>query len=202
MKNLFISIFIMLLVTQIVYANDLSNIPIDEGTCKYRVIRGGSWFNKPDGVRCSARHGIAGDVEFYDTGLRLVLIAQEQSASENIKKENSIAGTQQQKTTVEQSGICKGLDLSITADIRNCLGMKYKVADKELNRVYKQLMSRLDEPRKLSLKKEQIAWIMEKESKCQKAGKESEGGSLEAVMIEDCLVQMTEQRVIYLKRIH
>jgi uncharacterized protein YecT (DUF1311 family) len=60
-------------------------------------------------------------------------------------------------------------------------------------------MSRLDASRKAALKKEQVAWIKEKESKCAKAGKEAEGGSLEAVMIKDCFVQETEQRLTYLK---
>jgi uncharacterized protein YecT (DUF1311 family) len=60
-------------------------------------------------------------------------------------------------------------------------------------------MASLDESRKAALKKEQVAWVKEKESKCPKAGKEVEGGTLETVMINDCYVQMTEKRVEYLK---
>jgi uncharacterized protein YecT (DUF1311 family) len=106
---------------------------------------------------------------------------------------------QNQSSSVEQSGICKGLDLSITSEQIECLDRKYTTADKELNNIYKQTMSRLDASRKAALKKEQVAWIKEKESKCAKAGKEAEGGSLEAVMIKDCFVQETEQRLTYLK---
>jgi uncharacterized protein YecT (DUF1311 family) len=104
-----------------------------------------------------------------------------------------------QSSSIEQSGICKGLDLSITAENIECLNRKYAAADKELNDVYKQTMSRLEQSRKSVLKKEQIAWVKEKELKCPNAGKEVEGGTLEAVMIHDCFVRMTEQRVAYLK---
>lgn len=98
----------------------------------------------------------------------------------------------------EQSGICAGLDLTITAEQLECLERKYTAADKELNLLYKQKMASLDDARKASFKKEQIAWIKEKESKCAQAGKEVAGGSYEPVMIKDCLVQMTESRVAYL----
>ncbi len=108
------------------------------------------------------------------------------------------AEQQKQSSSVEQSGICKGLDLSVTSEQIECLERKYTAADKELNNIYKQTMSRLDDSRKSALKKEQVAWIKEKESKCSQAGKEMEGGSLETVMIKDCFVQMTEQRVTYL----
>lgn len=123
------------------------------------------------------------------------------SDSNNANNDNIRPEILPQNTTVEQSGLCKGLDLSITADIRNCLNRQYKIADRLLNNIYKQLMTRLGEPRKSSLKKEQIAWIKEKEKTCKNAGKESEGGTLEPVMIADCEVEMTQQRVIYLKSI-
>jgi len=106
-----------------------------------------------------------------------------------------------QSSSVEQSGLCRGLDLSITAEQIECLERKYSVADKELNDIYKQTMSKLDTTRRAALKKEQIAWIKEKETKCAQAGKEMEGGTLETVMIKDCFVQMTEQRVTYLRNI-
>ncbi len=106
---------------------------------------------------------------------------------------------QSQSSSVEQSGICKRLDLSITAEQIECLNRKYAAVDKELNNIYKQTMSRLEESRKSALKKEQVAWIKGKESKCAQAGKEMEGGTLETVMIKDCFVQITEQRVTYLK---
>lgn len=106
---------------------------------------------------------------------------------------------EEQTSSAEKDGMCKGLDLTVTLDINECSNRKYAAADKELNNIYKQKMASLDESRKAALKKEQVAWVKEKESKCPKAGKEVEGGTLETVMINDCYVQMTEKRVEYLK---
>lgn len=102
---------------------------------------------------------------------------------------------------VEKTGICEGLDISITSENLECLDRKYNVADEELNKVYKQLMSTLEDSKKSSLKKEQMSWIKEKESKCETAGKEVEGGSLEPVLIKGCFLQMTEKRLEYLKKV-
>lgn len=107
---------------------------------------------------------------------------------------------EQEESTVEKTGVCQGLDLSVTADQLECLDRKYQVADKDLNNTYKQVMARIGESRKESLKKEQISWIKEKTSKCDKAGKEAEGGSLQPVIIKDCELHMTEQRIEYLKK--
>ena len=127
--------------------------------------------------------------------------AQPQTQPSNEQPQQSAKPEKNNDTAVEQSGICKGLDLSITAEQLECLDRKYSAADKELNILYKQKMAGLDESKKSALKKEQIAWIKEKESKCAQAGKEMEGGTLETVMIKDCTVQMTEQRVAFLKSI-
>ena len=112
-----------------------------------------------------------------------------------------VAQTQpaEQANAVEQSGPCKGLDLAITAEQLECLDKKFTIADGQLNDAYKQLMATRDEATKATLKKEQIAWIKDKERTCAQAGKEVEGGSMEAVLISDCKVQMTEKRVAYLK---
>ncbi len=98
-----------------------------------------------------------------------------------------------------EDSICSDLDLSVNSDILDCLGRKYARADKELNRLYKELMARLDEKGKSALKKEQLAWIKKKESECAKAGVEFAGGTHERICIADCLVQRTEERVRYLE---
>jgi len=102
-------------------------------------------------------------------------------------------------TAVETTGVCKGLDLAVTPDQLDCLGKKFENADKQLNDTYKSLMSRLDASEKVALKKEQIAWIKEKETKCVQAGKDFEGGTMEEVAVADCRVQMTDKRLAELK---
>jgi uncharacterized protein YecT (DUF1311 family) len=105
----------------------------------------------------------------------------------------------EQESVVEQTGVCKDLDLAVTADQIECLNRKFTSADKQLNETYKQLMATLDDSRKSALKKEQVAWIKEKVSKCNQAGKEFEGGTMETVLVSDCEVEMTEKRIAYLK---
>lgn len=97
--------------------------------------------------------------------------------------------------------MCTGLDLSITSNQLDCLDRKFKKADDELNARWKVLMASLPADKKSSLKNEQVAWIKEKEDKCAKAGSEFSGGTLETVMIADCNVQMTEERLRYLNNI-
>lgn len=100
--------------------------------------------------------------------------------------------------TVERSGLCKGLDLAITAQQYECFDRKFKVADDALNGRYKDLMAKLDDTQKAALRNSQRAWIKEKETKCEKAGDEFKGGTMEGILIADCKVQMTEQRVVFL----
>jgi uncharacterized protein YecT (DUF1311 family) len=99
----------------------------------------------------------------------------------------------------EKTGPCKGLDLAITADLRDCLARQFKAADESLNSTYKNLMAKIDDEQKRRLRESQRAWIKQKESKCAKAGEEMKGGTMEPIMIADCHLQMTEQRVSYLK---
>ncbi len=101
--------------------------------------------------------------------------------------------------STEKSGICKGLDLAVTADQLTCNGLRFDAADKELNSTYKHLMASLNTERKAELKSEQIVWIKKKEKECPEAGKEVRGGSLEGVLISDCHAAMTEDRLKYLQ---
>ncbi|MGY8524038.1 lysozyme inhibitor LprI family protein [Paracidovorax citrulli] len=103
--------------------------------------------------------------------------------------------TSQMSPTAETEGICKGLDLAVTLDMRVCLDRRFKLADGKLNERYQELMASIGETRKAQLKREQIRWIREKEAKCPRAGTEFAGGTLEPVVIADCYVTMTEKRL-------
>lgn len=105
----------------------------------------------------------------------------------------------QQSDAIEQTGICKGLDLSVTPEQIECAQREFENFDKQLNDTYKQLMATLDPSRKAILKKEQIAWIKEKELKCNEQESEFEGGQMGRVLGMNCIVHMTEQRLAYLK---
>src|ERR1051325_10300422 len=59
---------------------------------------------------------------------------------------------------------CKG---DTTYEMKQCSGTKYKQADAELNKVYQQLLSKLDdEGHKASLKAAQLAWLKYRDTNC------------------------------------
>lgn len=130
-----------------------------------------------------------------------VAIAEQSQPSAESKSEAppSAVDAESQTETVEQEGICNGIDTDTMIGLRECLDKKYTSTDKDLNDVYKQIMAGLDAGRKATLKTEQIAWIKEKEAKCEEAAKEFEGGAQESVSKLDCFVSMTEKRLSYLK---
>lgn len=102
--------------------------------------------------------------------------------------------------TVETEGVCKGLDLAVTVDQSECIGRKFAIADKQLNEDYKRVMASLTPERQAELKASQRAWIQEKDQRCEEAGKEAEGGTLQPILIGDCTVRMTEERIAFLAR--
>ncbi|MBM4174456.1 MAG: DUF1311 domain-containing protein [Ignavibacteria bacterium] len=98
-------------------------------------------------------------------------------------------------------GMCMGIacmtvtlhaqtQLEINADAYDA----YMKADKELNLVYKQVMSALNEQEKASLKSAQKKWISRKESTCKKEANEYEGGSMAPMILNNCLEEKTIQR--------
>lgn len=117
------------------------------------------------------------------------------------KAEEVVAVNEESEAPIAEKSedVCSGIDQSNSFGMSECGSKKYEIADGELNRVYKQLMSSLGQDKKVAIKKEQIQWIKEKESKCSEAGKEFEGGTMEPIMIQDCQVKMTEERLAYLK---
>ena len=68
----------------------------------------------------------------------------------------------------------------------------YVKADKELNAVYKLLMSKLNEQENADVKSVQKKWISRKESSCKKM---SDGnGSMSPMILYNCLEEKTLQR--------
>lgn len=106
----------------------------------------------------------------------------------------------QHDNTPEQTGLCNGLDMSVTQDQLECADREFKSADKQLNGRYKRLMASLDSSQKAALKKEQIAWVKEKETKCAQENEEAGGGQLGTIATARCNVFMTEQRLAYLRK--
>lgn len=72
-------------------------------------------------------------------------------------------------------------------DIKN----EFLQSDKEINKIYKEVTARLSPASKAELKKEQLAWIKQKESNCY-----AESDDAKRLM---CLTQMTNERILRLK---
>lgn len=82
-----------------------------------------------------------------------------------------------------------------------CAKRDYEISDKELNRVYGQLMRTLTPPKQKTLKKEQRAWLKERDPKCRKeANDEAEGGSMWPMLFESCRETSTKARIKQLKQ--
>lgn len=86
-------------------------------------------------------------------------------------------------------------DGETTAEMKQCAAKKYKQADDELNRVYRQLMSKLDdEGHRTSLKTAQQAWLKYRDNNCDFESYLNRGGTIYSVVVTDCMTSMTTSR--------
>jgi len=92
------------------------------------------------------------------------------------------------------------VDGETTADMKMCSARKYKEADDELNKVYRALMSKLDdEGHKTSLKTAQQAWLKYRDSNCDFESYLNRGGTIYSVVVSGCMTSMTNSRTKELK---
>lgn len=82
-----------------------------------------------------------------------------------------------------------------------CANFEFETADKELNVIYKSVKASLSDERKAALKKEQIAWIKEKEKFCEGAADRalSMSSRFREAASNFCLADVTRKRTEYLK---
>lgn len=76
---------------------------------------------------------------------------------------------------------------------------KYKKADTELNKVYKQLMSILDKKDKPLLIQTEKDWIKYRDSHCKFDASQYEGGSIQPLIYSTCLEELTRKRIAEIK---
>jgi uncharacterized protein YecT (DUF1311 family) len=106
--------------------------------------------------------------------------------------------------------VCEGHERSLevlcpeattTVEMQACLRQRYEAADKALNRVYKQLMSKLESGRREKLRAAQRAWIRFRDASAEFEAGEAEGGSMYPLVYMATQVLKTEHRVDELKEI-
>jgi len=78
----------------------------------------------------------------------------------------------------------------------------FTAADAKLNKVYQQLVSKLDEESKGKLRSAQRAWVQFRDAQAAfEADAEARGGSLAPLIHESCRTELTQQRTKELQRI-
>ena len=98
-----------------------------------------------------------------------------------------VSNAQTQKTDP-----CKG---DTTYEMRQCAARRYKQADDELNRVYRNLISKLDnEGHQTSLKTAQQAWLKYRDSHCEFESYLNRGGTIYPVVLTECMTSVTAAR--------
>ncbi|MBZ5792255.1 lysozyme inhibitor LprI family protein [Burkholderia contaminans] len=96
----------------------------------------------------------------------------------------------------ERAAICKTAEQTgYTADIRNCLRLKYDAADKRLNAAYKTKMASLDAQGKARLRDDERRWLKARDAGCAESRQPDAGGTLGLVEVDGCFVDETERRV-------
>jgi uncharacterized protein YecT (DUF1311 family) len=89
----------------------------------------------------------------------------------------------------------KANESGITVDLVECSLKKLADADAELNKAYRQLVSRLDDKKwETKLRSAQQAWIKYRDANCDYVSEFSGGGSAVTFEYNFCLADMTDAR--------
>jgi uncharacterized protein YecT (DUF1311 family) len=89
-----------------------------------------------------------------------------------------------------------------TMETRDCIHNEYDAWDKSLNQVYQALMASRGAPEKIQLRDDERAWLKRTKVKCDHAGDDEEGGSLQYVEMDQCNLEQTILRTVYLRGLH
>jgi uncharacterized protein YecT (DUF1311 family) len=89
-----------------------------------------------------------------------------------------------------------------TMPTRDCIGAEHDSWDASLNKVYQSLMASRAPPQKVELRDDERAWLKRTKTKCDHAGDDEAGGSLQNVEIDQCYLDETIRRTVYLRGMH
>lgn len=85
------------------------------------------------------------------------------------------------------------------AEMNDCAGKEYKTADAALNRMYQQLLAKLEPEEKTRLKTAQTAWIKYRDTNCDFVADQYKGGTIRPMIYALCLAGVTRNRTAELK---
>ena len=89
-----------------------------------------------------------------------------------------------------------------TMPMKYCIGAEDDAWDKQLNTVYQALMASRAGPDKIKLRDDERAWLAHTARKCDHAGDDDAGGSLQTVDIDVCNLDEKILRTVYLRGLH
>ena len=89
-----------------------------------------------------------------------------------------------------------------TLPMRDCIAAEHDAWDKSLNQVYQGLMASGSAAEKTQLRDDERAWLKRTKPKCDHAGDDEAGGTLQNVEIDQCYLDETIQRTVYLRGLH
>ena len=87
---------------------------------------------------------------------------------------------------------------STQAEMNSCTAQQNQAADKTLNQTYQAAIKRADAPQRELLKKAQQAWIALRDADCAFIGSGTQGGSIQPMIVNQCLADKTNEREAYL----
>jgi uncharacterized protein YecT (DUF1311 family) len=85
-------------------------------------------------------------------------------------------------------------------EIKECIRLRYEAADRLLNDVYKQLLSKLSREERSLLAEAQQGWIQLRDKNCEFEVYGSRGASGYRGFLNECLERMTQQRTAELEK--
>jgi uncharacterized protein YecT (DUF1311 family) len=88
-------------------------------------------------------------------------------------------------------------DAHTQLDMNICADKQFQAADAELNRVYKQIMSKAENDPKL--KAAEVSWLKYRDDNCAYEASMYEGGSMQPMVYSFCLERMTKARAAELR---
>jgi len=87
-----------------------------------------------------------------------------------------------------------------TLPTRDCQDAETDAWDKQLNGVYQQLLAKADAAGKTALRDDERAWLRRTTHKCDHAGDDEAGGSLQGVEVADCYLTEKILRTMALRK--
>jgi len=86
-----------------------------------------------------------------------------------------------------------------TLQMKGCIADAYETWDKQLNQTYQALIARRAAPDQAKLRDDERGWLKRTKHKCDHAGDDEEGGTLQGVEIDQCNLDETILRTVYLR---